>query len=305
MTQILNALPPDLVPPGPVRPGQLPPGQAPTGPVPDQAVRPRGVLPPVPPPRLRSGGPGATRAGPGQRGRATWGGSAGTVSACTVRARPVSAEDKNQPGVSTTVPHPGPGPGPGLGPRRCRIPAWQTRQPGGGRAGAGGRRSGARTDGAAAWAEHPDADRRCSLDANSGGHRDRSRDGASCPGQTSSPVAAGSPRAAPASSPSPVVAVKPTKPDPSRQARRRSRPAPRPRPRCRRHKRENPPGVLLADNFERARRYGQLPRTSSRPNDYAFNYDRGEYVITKINPGAASGADGDPQRPVRQHGDRD
>jgi hypothetical protein len=42
------------------------------------------------------------------------------------------------------------------------------------------------------------------------------------------------------------------------------------------------PGVLVADDFERAE-IGQLPRTSSRPNDYVFSYDRGEYVINKIN----------------------
>ena len=42
--------------------------------------------------------------------------------------------------------------------------------------------------------------------------------------------------------------------------------------------------MLLAESFERAET-GQLPRTSSRPNDYVFNYDGGEYVINKINSG--------------------
>jgi hypothetical protein len=40
--------------------------------------------------------------------------------------------------------------------------------------------------------------------------------------------------------------------------------------------------VLLADDFERAEA-GRLPRVSSRPNDYLFSYDAGEYVINKIN----------------------
>jgi hypothetical protein len=44
----------------------------------------------------------------------------------------------------------------------------------------------------------------------------------------------------------------------------------------------NAPGVLLAESFDRAET-GQLPRQSSRPNDYVFNYDGGEYVISKIN----------------------
>jgi serine/threonine-protein kinase len=44
----------------------------------------------------------------------------------------------------------------------------------------------------------------------------------------------------------------------------------------------NPPGVLLSDNFEHPET-GQLPRTSARPNDYVFAYDRGEYVINKVN----------------------
>src|SRR5262249_37887214 len=44
----------------------------------------------------------------------------------------------------------------------------------------------------------------------------------------------------------------------------------------------NAPGVLLADTFENAE-IGQLPRVSARPTDYVFAYDRGEYVITKIN----------------------
>jgi hypothetical protein len=45
----------------------------------------------------------------------------------------------------------------------------------------------------------------------------------------------------------------------------------------------NAPGVLLADAFENAE-IGQLPRVSARPSDYIFAYDRGEYVINKINP---------------------
>ena len=44
----------------------------------------------------------------------------------------------------------------------------------------------------------------------------------------------------------------------------------------------NAPGVLLADTFENAE-IGQLPRVSARPSDYVFAYDRGEYVINKIN----------------------
>jgi hypothetical protein len=47
--------------------------------------------------------------------------------------------------------------------------------------------------------------------------------------------------------------------------------------------RSDTPGVLLADNFESAEA-GQLPRVSARPNDYVFSYDRGEYVINKVNP---------------------
>jgi hypothetical protein len=42
------------------------------------------------------------------------------------------------------------------------------------------------------------------------------------------------------------------------------------------------PGVLLADSFDNAE-VGQLPRVSARPNDYIFAYERGEYVINKIN----------------------
>jgi hypothetical protein len=95
------------------------------------------------------------------------------------------------------------------------------------------------------------------------------------PAKPGSPVAVGSPQAAPASSPSPVVAVKPTSPAVTPTSPPPSPTVP-PKP-------ANPPGVLLADNFERAEA-GQLPRTSSRPNDYVFNYDRGEYVISKINP---------------------
>jgi hypothetical protein len=101
------------------------------------------------------------------------------------------------------------------------------------------------------------------------------------PAKPSSPVAAGSPKPAqgPAPSPSPVVAVKPTpppaKPSPP-PAKPTTSPTPQPKPAL-------PPGVLLAEDFERAET-GQLPRTSSRPNDYVFNYERGEYVITKINP---------------------
>jgi hypothetical protein len=44
----------------------------------------------------------------------------------------------------------------------------------------------------------------------------------------------------------------------------------------------NAPGVLLADTFENAE-IGQLPRVSARPTDYVFAYDRGEYVMNKIN----------------------
>ena len=84
-----------------------------------------------------------------------------------------------------------------------------------------------------------------------------------------SPVAVGSPQiAAPSPSPSPAVAVKPTSPPPSPTA------APKP---------TNAPGVILADNFDRPE-FGQLLRTSPRPNDYTFSYDGGEYVINKTNP---------------------
>jgi len=40
--------------------------------------------------------------------------------------------------------------------------------------------------------------------------------------------------------------------------------------------------VLLADTFD-APEIGQLPRVSARAADYTFAYDRGEYVITKLN----------------------
>lgn len=73
------------------------------------------------------------------------------------------------------------------------------------------------------------------------------------PGAQASPVGLGSTGPGGASA-SPVVSPKPT----------------------------NAPGVLLSDTFENAE-IGQLPRVSARPNDYVFAYDRGEYVINKIN----------------------
>jgi hypothetical protein len=90
----------------------------------------------------------------------------------------------------------------------------------------------------------------------------------------------------PAPSPSPAVAVKPTSPPTA--APKPTSPPPSPPPTSgqavppKPTAPANPPGVLLADNFERAET-GQLPRTSARPNDYVFSYDRGEYVINKIN----------------------
>ncbi|MGE3912014.1 MAG: protein kinase [Chloroflexota bacterium] len=47
------------------------------------------------------------------------------------------------------------------------------------------------------------------------------------------------------------------------------------------------PGVLLADTFDRADG-GQLPSTSPRPDDYLFAYERGEYVVRKVNPTLAA-----------------
>src|SRR5215212_7159575 len=44
----------------------------------------------------------------------------------------------------------------------------------------------------------------------------------------------------------------------------------------------NAPGVLLADTFD-SPEIGQLPRVSARAADYTFAYDRGEYVINKLN----------------------
>jgi hypothetical protein len=41
--------------------------------------------------------------------------------------------------------------------------------------------------------------------------------------------------------------------------------------------------VIQSDTFDRTEG-GLLTRTSPRPNDYAFAYDRGEYVIRKVNP---------------------
>ena len=91
--------------------------------------------------------------------------------------------------------------------------------------------------------------------------------------KVNSPVAAGTSQAASAPSPKPVVAVKPTAPP--KPTSPPPSPTVPPKP-------TNAPGVLVADDFERAE-IGQLPRTSSRPNDYVFSYDRGEYVINKIN----------------------
>jgi len=79
----------------------------------------------------------------------------------------------------------------------------------------------------------------------------------------SSPVAASSPMPSPslsvAASPGAVAS-----------------PSPAPKP-------TTPPGVFVADNFDQEE-FGQLQRTSPRPNDYTFAYDAGEYVMTKINP---------------------
>lgn len=74
----------------------------------------------------------------------------------------------------------------------------------------------------------------------------------------------------PTSPPKPTTPPKPTSPPPS--------PTVPPKPTAS----PNPPGVLLADDFERPEA-GKLPRVSSRPDDYLFRYDAGEYVIDKIN----------------------
>ncbi len=79
----------------------------------------------------------------------------------------------------------------------------------------------------------------------------------------SSPVAASSP----VPSPSLSVAASPGAV---------ASPSPAPKP-------TTPPGVFVADNFDQEE-FGQLQRTSPRPNDYTFAYDAGEYVMTKINP---------------------
>lgn len=104
---------------------------------------------------------------------------------------------------------------------------------------------------------------------------------------TSASTAAASPAVAatlqtggPAPSPSPAVAVKPA--SPPTVALKPTAPPPSPPSSSGQAVPPNPPGVLLADNFERAET-GQLPRTSARPNDYVFSYDGGEYVINKIN----------------------
>lgn len=88
------------------------------------------------------------------------------------------------------------------------------------------------------------------------------------------------PTPAPKPTSPPTAAPKPTSPPTAAPTPTGSPPSPTPPP-----KPTNPPGVLLAENFERAET-GQLPRTSSRPNDYVFSYDRGEYVINKINAAA-------------------
>jgi hypothetical protein len=102
----------------------------------------------------------------------------------------------------------------------------------------------------------------------------------------SKPTASPAPVAKPTSSPSPVVAVKPTTPPtaPPKPTNPPPSPTAPPKPTAP----PNPPGVLAADNFENAE-IGQFPRVSGRPNDYTYSYDRGEYVINKVNP-AMSGA---------------
>jgi hypothetical protein len=100
---------------------------------------------------------------------------------------------------------------------------------------------------------------------------------------TAVPAANSPTPAALAQSPSPVAVAKPTgppakptapplSPPPSSGQAVPSKPTAPP----------NPPGVLAADNFERADA-ALLPLVSARPTDYTFAYDRGEYVISVIN----------------------
>jgi serine/threonine-protein kinase len=99
--------------------------------------------------------------------------------------------------------------------------------------------------------------------------------GQAAPASVGSPVAARSPVAAasplvassPVASPSPAVAVKPVSPSPS--------PTVPPQP-------TYPPGVLLADDFDQPNNR-RLSTVSSRPDDFTFAYDGGEYVIKKVN----------------------
>ena len=291
---------------GRCRPEQLPPGQAPPCQSPTRPYGP-GVSPPVPrPPVTRPAGPGATRAGP-LPGARHLGGLGGTVSACTVRARPVSAEAGTVRGSRRRCP---PTPGARPWPRAetvwvCRPcnspPAW----------GWGalvlvvvgvalGR------DGAAAWAEHPDADRRCSLDANSGGHRDRSRDGAQA-----APANAGSPGprpGRPAGGPG-FVAVTGgggEADEPNHKADERAGEADQPPALAHGAADACEPAllVLLADNFERAEAW-QAAADVIAPERLRLQLRSWGVRDHQDQSGAASGADGDPERPVRQHGDRD
>jgi len=111
------------------------------------------------------------------------------------------------------------------------------------------------------------------------------------PDKSTSPGVTVTSQAGPRPSPSPVVVVKPTgpptaAPKPTSPPPKPTSPPPSPPPTSGQAvppKPSLPAGVLLAENFERAET-GQLPRTSLNPNDYVFKYDRGEYVINKINP---------------------
>ena len=257
VTQILD-VPPVLVPPEQSPPGQFPSGQALTRPY-MQGVSP--LAQPTPgyaPPRTPPPGPYPPGQYPPMPGPPRGG---------TLPPPPPGAGRAMPP-----VPSPGPGPGPGQ--RRSGMPAWQIvglgvgalvlvivgvavgrMVPLPGRSTPTPTTVAVSTPTPAATAVPPTSTQAAAA-------------------KVSSPVAAGTSQAASAPSPSPVVAVKPTSPPPKPTSPPPSPTVP-PKP-------TNPPGVLVADDFERAE-IGQLPRTSSRPNDYVFSFDRGEYVINKIN----------------------
>jgi eukaryotic-like serine/threonine-protein kinase len=109
---------------------------------------------------------------------------------------------------------------------------------------------------------------------------------------SASPDAAPVPLPGPASSPAIAIAPPAPTPAPSPTASALPPPPPQPQPGPPADPRPPPPSaapappgseVILADDFDRDEG-GLLTRTSPRPNDYTFSYERGEYAIKKLNP---------------------